>query len=400
MTIEVTNGASITSKAPSRMLTGLRSLRTNGMYVQLEDGRWYTDWQAGLHGILYGAAPNWWRDAMQSAVQRGPASSITCADERIVAELLGTFYPDIKAVRFLANGSDPCAAAVKIARAYTGHDKLLTYGYHGTCSAYAAPPTPFDPDDNRRGTLAAERDAYVPLEWEGHKTIFDDLESKMDNSIAAIIVECPPIDGENAAGFLWACANIAHDCGALFVLDEVVTAFRYGPGGAAEYYGLHGLVDLYCFGKTLGNGYPVAALAGKKEYMDELAGRPGQGGKVHWSGTWAGEPLGMAAAKATLRRLLEEPPWEHLYAIGEYLKGRWNDLGLPWQLVGHPTRPVLEAAPCPPDDAYQARQDLTDLRRFLFQHGHIVCMHPWYVTMATTREDVDALVSAAGEWEV
>jgi len=383
MSVEVTGGASITSKSPKRMLTDLRSVASRGCKVQLQDGEWYTDWQMGLHGVIYGYAPDWWAQAVTRAIHDGPASSIAHRDERLLADALGEFYPNIEAARFWANGSDPCAAAVKLARASTGRDKLLVYGYHGTASAYAAPPTDFDPDDNRLGTLQAERDAYVSLDW--LQTIPASL-----YDIAAVIVECPPTDGgkSRAAGWLQHLARVCHEDGALFVLDEVVTGLRYGPGGAAEYYGIQGLVDLYCFGKTLGNGFPVSALAGKKAVMDWLAGNPDNSGKVHFSGTWAGEPFGLAAALATLERMRTNPPWEYMVDTGTLLKQQWNALDLPWKLRGHPTRPVLIG-----DDPR-----LDDLRRHLFERGHIVCKHPWYATVAHGQEDIASLIDAARDW--
>ena len=390
--VEVTNGASITSKSPKRMLTDLRSVQSLGCRVRLTDERWYTDWQLGLHGIIYGYCPDWWDEALVKAVLLGPASSIAHQDEQVLADLLGGFYPDVEAVRFLENGSDPCAAAVKLARAVTGRDSILVYGYHGTGSAYAAPPTPFDSDDNRLGTLRAEREAYVPLDWEclTQPAEIDWYEFfKINDSIAAVIVECPPIDGGKVTARCWLnqLADYAHDRGALFILDEVVTGFRYGPSGAAGYYDLLGKVDLYCFGKTLGNGYPVAALAGKKAVMDWLAEAP-VGGKVHWSGTWAGEPLGLAAAIATLHRFEEQPPWEYMYELGEFLKERWNALDLPYKLAGHPTRPVMTGT----------YMYFDDLRRYLFKRGHIVCAHPWYATAAHSRHGVEELVGLAGEF--
>jgi len=365
------------------MLTGLRARKAHGCRVLLEDGREYVDWECGLHGAIFGYAPDWWLDAITVGAMNGPISSIAHRDERIVAEMLAQFYPDIEAVRFFLNGSDPCAAAVKLARAITGRDKLLVYGYHGTSSAYAAPPTPFDTDDNRLGTLQAERDAYVSLDWLGDYQSLDD--------VAAVVVECPPVDGgwDAARSWLAQLATDAENAGALFVLDEVVTGFRYAPGGAAEYYKLLGRVDLYCFGKTLGNGYPVAALAGREDVLGWLAEKPGGGGKVHWSNTFNGEPIGLAVAKATLQHLLDDRPWDNLMHLGRRLKKQWNeDAWVPYKLEGHPTRPVIEGA----DESF------VDLRRHLFQHGHIIVDHPWYITTAMTRSDIDDLVKKAMPW--
>lgn len=405
----VINGASTTSRSPKRMLTNLRQVRAQGNRVQLGDGKWRVDWEAGLRGDLYGYRPWEWVVTMEVALDRGPVSSIVHQDEQAVANMLGGLYPDVEAVRWMQNGSDPLAAAVKIVRAWTeGRSRILSYGYHGTCSAFASPPTPYDSDDNRRGTLAAEREAYVGLDW---LEVVGTSNSRMRwpwDDIAAVIVECPPVDGGRDAASAWLknIAGLIHEVGGLFVLDEVVTGFRYAPGGAAEYYDILGLPDLYCFGKTLGNGMPISALAGKAEVMEELAGREGQGGKVHYSSTFFGSPFGLAAAKWTLNELRENPPWSHLYAIGNYLKDQWNALGLPWHLVGHPTRPVLEPLekPVPRLHGVEAENGelarrLVSLRRHLFARGHIFVAHPLYVTMATTEEDVDDLCRAAQEWE-
>ncbi len=382
--MNITNRASITSKSPKRMLTHQRAVSAQGGTIELTDLKKYTDWQMGLRGDIYGYAPGWWKDALCAAVQDGPATSIVDINEQKAAKKLAELCPDIEAVRFMLNGSDPCGAAVKLARAITGRDKILTYGYHGTASAYAAPPTEFDSDDNRLGTLEAERENYHSLEW------LEEL-SMPFSCFAAVIIECPPVDSGRYVASQWLneLANHAHNQGTLFILDEVVTGFRYAPGGAAEYYDLQGKVDLYCFGKTLGNGYPVSALAGKESIMQWLAEKPGGGGKVHWSNTFNGEPLGMAAALATMSRLQTDSPWEHLYSTGEYLKEQWNALELPWQMAGHPTRLVLQG----PDEG------LDDLRRHCFENGHILVKHPLYVTMATTRRDVDDLVKVVKKWE-
>lgn len=387
---EITNGASTTSRNPERMLTGLHAARSRDNKVRLTDGRWYIDWESGLSGALFGYRPEWWRDAICDAVyNNGPISSIASQNEPIVADMLTQFYPDVESVRFMCNGSDTCAAAVKLARAVTGRDKILCYGYHGTASAYATPPKANArgalPMDMRRGTLEAEREAFVPLEWLGDFSSRTGALSWHAKEIAAVIVECPPDDKGQDAGRVWlnTLADMTHERGALFILDEVVTGFRYGPGGAAEYYDLQGKVDLYCFGKTLGNGYPISALAGKSSVMQELANG------VHFSGTFFGEPIGLATAKATLHQLLEHPPWEHLYEIGEFLKLQWNTLDLPWKLIGHPTRPVLDG-----DD-----DRLDDLRRWLFRHGHIIVSAPWYVSTATEKADVFDLVKWAEKWK-
>lgn len=375
MLVEVVGGASTTSRRPERMQTPLKSQCASGCEVCLSDGRKMVDWQMGLHGALFGYTSH--------AYDNAP-TSIVSYKEQIIADILGSFYPDIEAVRFMCNGSDACAASIKLARAVTGRDKILSFGYHGTASCFATPPesnarTNLPAIDMRRGTLKAERDALIPLRWLG------ELARKPIGECAAIIIECPPTARHYESKYwLKILATEAKEHGTLFILDEVVTGFRYGPNGAAGYYDLEGLVDLYCFGKTLGNGFPIAALAGRRDIMRELTNG------VHFSGTFFGAPVGLEAALVTLQRLRSEPPWEHIYDIGEYLSKEWN-AAMPYKLVGHPTRPIIDDETL--DDQF------VSLRRHLFNRGHIVVDHPWYITTAHQREHVDDLVKAAREWK-
>jgi len=389
--LEITNGASTTSRRPDRMLTEARTSMARGSVVFLGDDAARKDWQMGLHGAIYGYRPMWWRQAIIDAVSCTCATSFAAAGALRVADRLNMCYPTMEAVRFMVNGSDPCAAAVKLARAVTGRDNLLVFGYHGTASAYCTPPEvnarPGLPAiDMRRGTMKPEQNAFVPLRWLDTVTSLD-IDWK---HIAALVVECPPDDSGKPAARQWLrrlCAR-ARRAGALVIMDEVVTGFRYQLEGATGYYGLHEHVDLVCLGKTLGNGYPVAALLGKKDIMDNLT----QG--VHFSGTFFGEPIGMAVASAFLEELHSAPPWGHLYDVGNYLKRKWNALGLEWRLVGHPTRPVLEpiAGHSPGE-----RKRLNSLRRYLFERGHIIVDHPWYVTTEHTKADVRALFNIVAD---
>ena len=377
--IEIVNGASITSKSPKRTSTTLRSTYARGIRVRLEDGRLYNDWQMGLYGPIFGYAPDWWIKALRAATFSGPASSIPAEDEVRVANLLGILYPDIESVRFMLNGSDPNAAAVKLARALTGRDKVLKQGYHGFASCFS------DDDGDNKGHLQAEIDASPNLD-------FGDFEAlKALDDCAAVIVELPAImgdcyDDQLARSFLHACADEAHSRGALFILDEVVTGFRLAGGGAAEVYDLFGKVDLYCFGKALGNGYPVACLAGKKDVMAPLAGVG-----VHFSATFFGEPMGLAAAEATLHHLIVDKPWPYLYEMGDALATTWNGAELPWRIAGHPVRPHLIG----PVEGFN------EFRLAMFEQGHILFNYPWYMTTAHTEEDIDRLVEDAVEvWQM
>lgn len=357
----------------------MRSVAAGGMTVKLEDFKDYQDWQMGLYGPIFGYAPGWWTKALKEAVWSGPASSIPAKGEIEVANLLSLLYPDIEACRFMLNGSDPCAAAVKLARALTGRDKILIQGYHGFASCFN------DDDGDNKGHLQVEINSSPNLE-------FGDFEGLLAlRDCAAVIVELPAIMGDCyddalARAFLHACADEAHRYGALFILDEVVTGFRLAGGGAAEVYDLFGKVDLYCLGKALGNGYPVSCLGGKAEVMKPMGGYG-----VHFSATFFGEPLGMAAAEATLHHLIIDKPWPYLYEMGAYLALAWNSAGLPWKIAGHLVRPHLIG----PAEGFE------EFRLAMFREGHILFRYPWFISTAHTPEVIEGLVESAAEvWQM
>lgn len=381
--MRIVNNASITSKNDVRMRTDLRSVQTTGIKVKLENGKWYYDWQMGLYGPIFGYNPDWWVGALQRGIRDSVANSIAHENEIIAGELLQEFYPDIEGVRFMLNGSDPCAAAVKLARAVTGREKILSQGYHGTGSCYASPPQTNEPD-NSRGCMQAERDAYIPLTF-GDFDKLDELKN-----CAAVIIEVPSIIGDNpddnwyddhlALEFLHACASRAHKNGSLFILDEVLTGFRYAGGGASQLYSLNGEIDLYCFGKSIANGFPVSALGGKWDIVKELANG------VHFSSTYFGEPLGLSAMIATLNRFKFRPPWEYIYSIGRFFAERWNSANLPWKIRGHRTRFNLRGEKGRYFDAF---------RDALFKKGHIFIDQPLYATTAHRDDDIEKLISDA-----
>jgi glutamate-1-semialdehyde aminotransferase len=320
---------------------------------------------------------------MIEAIELGPISSIVHELEYIVPEILAQLYPSLRncGIRWMSDGSAACGIAAKLAREYTGREKIVSQGYHGYHSIFATPPesaTRAVVYDMRGGCLDAEKENLIPLEWLG------DMPANLDD-VAALFLETPPIDGGKEAASEWLChvLNLARRYGIVTVLDEVVTGLRYGPSGALGYYGVEGLIDLVCFGKTLTNGaIDCAALVGRVDIMELLT----KG--VHGSATFWGNPLALATVKAVLEQMFDFPPWRHLYSIGEYLKKKWNMLSLPYKLDGHPTRPVMTNV----DD------DFDELQFYLFSKGYIIFAVPWYVTTATTKADVDSLIDAAGEW--
>ncbi len=386
--MQVIGGASITSKQPRITLTNDVAHAAQGCYFYVGN-RQIVDFAMGLHGALAGHAPIWWQRAIYDATLNC-APSIPVMQERQAAMLLQAFYPNCDAVRWMADGSNPCEAAVRLARACTGRDAIAFCGYHGYGTSF-----PHNPDandlgvDERRGIPQEMWRLTRQFEW-GNKTAI----YKLDREIAAIIVEVPPVD-DDAKKFLQICKKEADLLGALFIIDDVVTGFRVAPGGAAERYSIE--ADLYCLGKALGNGFNVSALVGKSEVMDLFT----QG--VHYSATFNGYGMAVSAALATLKWITENRGtiYPTLYARGEMLKDGMNrvfaDAGLSVRMVGNPTRPILKGYLFDTINRIDLPGDcnwLRGWRKRMYARGFYVMAAPWFVTMAHTEDVIAATVDA------
>ena len=197
-----------------------------------------------------------------------------------VAEALIEVIPCAEQVRFAKNGADATNGAIRAARALTGREHVIATGYHGYHDWFIA---------------STELNAGVP----GHDreliqaVPFGDLaalEAALEPHVAAVIMEIP--GSEPPDGYLQAAIDLAHSRGALFVLDEIVTGFRYALGGAQERYGIR--PDLACFGKGMANGFPLAAVVGSADAMRAFE-------RIFFSMTYSGETVSLAAALATLK---------------------------------------------------------------------------------------------------
>ncbi len=255
------------------------------------DGNRYVDFPMALGPMILGHA---W-PAVNEAIERQLADGITFTlphpIELEVAERVVAQIPGAERIRFGKTGSDANSAAIRIARAVTGRDGVIVGGYHGWHDWFISTTT---------------RDLGVPEAVKALTSAFDvdDLAS-LDAALAAqagvgetaaVILE-PSGLTEPAPAHLQALCDRARAAGALVMFDEIITGFRLAPGGAQERYGVR--ADLATFGKALGNGMPISAIAGPAEYMDRLE-------EIFFSGTHGGETLSMAAARATLDEMTGE----------------------------------------------------------------------------------------------
>jgi glutamate-1-semialdehyde aminotransferase len=368
----IPTGTQTLSKGPSQFVDGfspkfLRSGR--GCHVWDVDGNEYIDYPMALGPILLGYDFPAVTDAVIAQVHEGTTFTLMHPLEVEVAELLVELVPCAERVRFAKNGADATGGAIRAARASSGREHVVATGYHGYHDWYIA---------------STERHAGVPEVNRGliHTVGFDDLPALEHElrqwEVAAVIMEIPGHDP--SPGYLQAALDLAHRHGALLILDEIVTGFRYALGGAQELFGF--VPDMACLGKGMANGYPLAAVVGAEQPMRAFE-------EVFFSMTYSGETVALAAAKATLEVLRSEPVIEHLWARGEELRAGLRLLaeGVSFgvELTGNPPRSALGFS------EREGGEPSTLLRGLFLQECHrrgVLFGGPMFPTYSHTPQDI------------
>ncbi len=273
------------------------------------DGNKYIDFVNSLASISIGYCDPDVDFAVSEQMKQGVSFSLSHTIEYEVAELLIELIPCAEAVRFAKNGSDATSAAIRVARATTGRDRVAVCGYHGWHDWYIG---------------ATTRNLGVPdvVQSLTHQFRFNDLPSleailtEFPGEIAAIILE-PMSSTYPSTGFLEAVRSLATKHGALLIFDETVTGFRFSLGGAQKYFDV--IPDLATFGKGMANGFPLSAVVGKRRYMDIME-------EIFFSGTFGGETLSLAAAKAVITKMRRNNVLEHICCLGVELQRELRSL--------------------------------------------------------------------------
>jgi len=300
--------------------------RGKGCYVWDIDGNKYIDFSNSLAAISLGYQDPDVDAAVKTQLKKGTLFSLPSPLEFAVAEQFKKMVPCAEMVRFGKNGSDATAGAVRVARAYTKRDHVAVCGYHGWQDWYIGSTT------KDLGVPQAVKDLT-------HKFAYNNIPSlekifkEYPGQIAAVILE--PMNVEFPKDkFLEKVKMLTHQNGAVLIFDEMITGFRYANGGAQEYFNV--TPDLATFGKALANGYPLSAVAGKKEIMELME-------EIFFSFTFGGETLSLAAALDTMKKLEKKSAIKKTITLGERLIKDFNQLIKKLQLeeivsiVGHPT---------------------------------------------------------------
>ncbi len=287
-------------------------VRGKGSHVWDVDGNEFIEYGQGNRSVSLGHAFPEVNDAVQRQLEKGANFTRPATIELDAADALLSMVPSADMVKFCKDGSDATTAALKLARAYTGRNLIVC------CHDQPF----FATNDWFIGTTPL--DAGIPKCVKAMTLSFgfNDLESvkqlflKHPGRIAGLIME-PAKYADPDKGFLNAVRDLCHQNGALFIMDEMITGFRWHNGGGQAYYGVD--PDLSCWGKALGNGFSVSALTGKRKFM-ELGGLRHDSERVFLlSTTHGGETHGLAAAIATIGIYQREPVIETIYQRGQRL---------------------------------------------------------------------------------
>ncbi|KFZ30358.1 glutamate-1-semialdehyde aminotransferase [Pseudidiomarina salinarum] len=289
--------------------------RADGAYMYDADGTRYIDYVGSWGPMILGHNHPAIRNATLKAVERGLSFGTPTEIEITMAEKIKAMVPSIEKVRMVNSGTEATMTAIRLARGYTGRDKILKFEgcYHGHADALLVKA------GSGALTLGVPNSPGIPEDFAKHTltVTFNDLDSVRDifaqfgDQIATIIVE--PVAGNMncippAAGFLEGLRSICDDYGSVLIFDEVMTGFRVARGGAQEHYGV--TPDLTTLGKVIGGGMPVGAFGGKREIMDFIA----PVGPVYQAGTLSGNPVAMAAGLAALTELADPELYRNLTA--------------------------------------------------------------------------------------
>ena len=292
-----------------------------GAYFWDVDGNKYIDYLAAYGPIITGHAHPHITKAITHAAETGVLYGTPTKHEVKFAKMLKEAIPNLEKVRFVNSGTEAVMTTIRVARAYTGRDKIIKFAgcYHGhsdlvLVAAGSGPSTLGTPDSAGVTKSTAQEVITVP---------FNDIEpfkealNKWGDQIAAVLVE--PIVGnfgivEPNKGFLEDVIELTHSANALVIFDEVITAFRFMYGGAQDLLGLK--PDLTALGKIIGGGLPIGAYGGKKDIMETVAPL----GPAYQAGTMAGNPASMLSGIACLEVLQQEGLYEELDRLGKILE--------------------------------------------------------------------------------
>lgn len=346
------------------------------------DGNEYIDFVNGLASVLIGYNNDIVNAAVKLQFKNGVIFSLPHPLEIEVAELLIEQIPCAEMVRFGKNGTDATSAAIRLARAFTGKEHVLICGYHGWQDWYI-------------GTTARGIGIPESIKKLSHTFQYNNIESlnecfkKLEGNVAAVIMEPMNIAWPDEI-FLEEVKRITEANDAILVFDETITGFRFDKGGAQKLFGV--TPHLATFGKGMANGYPLSAIVGRKDIMMFME-------KIFYSGTFGGETLSLASAKAVMNMINEKGVVKKINDLGvQILEGVEklivkHKLEKKISISGHPSWSFLNILDVSPYNLYEIK---TYILQELFLKG-ILSIGTHNISYSHTEEDVVRLLEVYDE---
>lgn len=388
--------------------TPLSIRRARGAYTWDVEGKRYIDYLCSWGAIIVGHGHPSVVEAVEKAARDGLSFGAPNFRETDLAERLASVFPHIERVRFTSSGTEATMAALRLARGYTNRSYILKFEgcYHGASDsllvkagsgalAFGISTSAGIPDAVIQNTYVAEYNDISSLEA---------LFSEHGRNIAGVIVE--PVAGNMNLvlpdkNFLIRLRELCDESGAILIFDEVMSGFRVGLQGAQGYYGV--VPDLSTFGKVIGGGLPVGALAGSARIMNCLAPE----GPVYQAGTLSGNPIAMAAGIATLDLVFQPGFFENLSLLSSRLVNGIRQhavavgISVCAQFLGGMAGLYFLSAP-PVSFRQATEQNMPEFKRFfhyMLEEGVYLPPSPFesfFLSSALTQDDVDATCEAVG----
>jgi glutamate-1-semialdehyde 2,1-aminomutase len=373
--------------------------RGSGSRVWDEGGQEYVDFLLASGPLILGHAHPRVCDAVARQLSKGSVFHTLNRPALELASRLVEIPGCVEMVRFASTGTEATLHALRLARAFTGRDKVLIFAgsYHGSHDVSII---------GHRGTGRAAGSG-VPRSAIEETVVarFNDIGSVEESlaihgdSLAAILVEPQQRSVDPLPEFLPRLAELCRQAGIVLIFDEVLTGFRLAFGGAQEYYGVE--PDVVCYGKILGGGFPLSAVGGRREIM-RLADPALASARnfVHISGTLSGNPVSAAAGLATLAELEEPGVYERLHGLGKRLRTglarQLHSTGIGGSVIGSgPIAAVDFSDPAGPGSGLVLRDAVN---RELILRGVLVQLQTrFYLSLAHTEAEIDFAVDAFGD---
>lgn len=366
--------------------------KASGVEVwDLDDNRYIDMSLGGIGATVLGYADPDVNKAVIDAVQNGSSSSLNCPEDVELAELLCRIHPWARKVRFARTGGEAMSVAVRIARAYTGRDKIAFCGYHGWHDWYLSANIGTE-DALGNHLLKGLQPCGVPKNLADTAFPFqynqtDELKEiiwRHHNQIAAIVME-PIRNIYPKPGFMKELRAVADDSGAVLIMDEISSGFRLNSGGAHLLMGIS--PDMAVFSKAMGNGYPIAAIIGKASVMEAAQ-------RSFISSTMWTERIGPTAALATIKKHTELNAGSHLTKIGQMIQDGW-------QRIADSRGLNIHVGGIPPLSHFSFEYDnALEIKAFFIQQmlqRHFLASTLFYAMYAHTLEHVELYLQAVDD---